>query len=199
VEDIERVTIEPIPLSKRQLFEQKEAKRLESLVTSEYDSLVVLGLAQAVVPIITDAAQQTADEMGVPIGEVDKFYLQPPNRQYFRRAFKEFTRAERSTERDTFLKSIVHEPKAGDPAKLPDHLIHKIYKQRGISIRWKQHRIGYQWVHTDSDIANIKLDKTKCEEIRSWPLLNKILKRRGKLRAKRHEVEYATRRSQRAA
>jgi hypothetical protein len=175
--------------SKRTLFEEKEAKRLESLVTSEYDSLVVLGQLQAIVPIITDAGQQIADEMGVPIGKVSKFYLQPPNRQYFRRAFKEYERAERSVKRDEFLKSIKHTPKA-DPSKLSDHLIHEIYKKRGVSIRWKQHKIG---------MIGKTYDLSAAKPIFSPQLFTKILKRRGKKRAVHHEMEYESRVINRAA
>ena len=150
---------------------------------------IINGEKQGVKPIVTDAGQKLADEMGVPIGEEEKFYLQPPNRQFFRRAFRQEEKQTRSTQRKEFLDKIVEKPKA-DPTKLPTHMIHKIFKKQGVSIRWKQWKIGT--IGTSSLWDNTKTAFNK-------PLFWKIIKRRGKQRAVRHEMEYASRVTNRAA
>jgi hypothetical protein len=132
------------PATKRQrfvAFRQTEAKRIEDYLEQNPDHIFIMnGEMQAVVPVIKPEDQDAATEMCVPDpGEEARFYVQPPNRQYFRRAFKALERGQRSAARKEFVDSIKHKPNP-NPTKLPTHLIREIYCKRNISIHHKQYQ-----------------------------------------------------------
>lgn len=118
----------------------------------------------------------------------DLVYRQPPNRQYYRRAFKENERAGRTNERKSYQDSITTKPEK-DPTKLHPALIREIFKKNHVSIHHKQHAIGMVKV-TDANGTSMQ---------RSWPLLDKILKKRGKKRQARIAMSRESAKANRAA